>query len=213
MMSAAEQIVNGSFIIFGIFLLGGLFFGRVFCGWLQPCGGLQEIMFLVNAKKNKNGKGNYLKYGIWFLWLLLLISIVSMSGGYKKIDFFYSTEKGISISNIYAYIIYYGVMVVFLILSLFFGKRAACHYICWMSPFMIVGRKASILFNLPSLRIKINNERCTNCLMCNTVCPMSLDVNLLVNKQNTLEHSECILCGECIDNCPSDVLAFYFGRK
>lgn len=35
---AMEGIVSGSFIIFVCMLLGSIFFGRIFCGWLCPMG-------------------------------------------------------------------------------------------------------------------------------------------------------------------------------
>ena len=209
--SASGNIINGSFIIFSMFLIFGIFFGRAFCGWSQPCGGMQEILFLARDKKIKNNFGNIIKYIIWGLWLILLASIIIISGGYKYINFFYMTEYGISISNIYAYVIYYGVIIIFLLLSLIFGRRASCHYICWMSPFMVVGRNLSNLFNIPSLRLKATKEKCISCMQCNEICPMSLDVNKLANKKN-MENSECILCGECVDICKQGVIKYYFGK-
>lgn len=207
---ASENIVNGSFIIFFIFLFFGIFLGRSFCGWIQPCGGFQEIAFLFRDKKIKNNFGNYIKYIIWILWLLFLISIIIIAGGYKNINFFYGTDKGISISNIYAYIVYYGVIFIFLLLSLIFGRRASCHYICWMSPFMIIGRFIGNVLNVPSLRLKSYKDKCVSCKKCNDICPMSLDVNDMVSK-NKMEHTECILCGECVDSCKNSAIKFYFG--
>lgn len=47
---AMEGIVSGSFIVFACMLLGSIFFGRIFCGWLCPMGGMQECLFSVNEK-------------------------------------------------------------------------------------------------------------------------------------------------------------------
>lgn len=38
---ATKGIVTGSFIVFLLMLLGALFFGRLFCGWICPMGGMQ----------------------------------------------------------------------------------------------------------------------------------------------------------------------------
>jgi len=99
---------------------------------------------------------------------------------------------------------------VFLILSLIAGRRAGCHYICWMAPFMILGRKLRNLFGWPALHLRANRAKCTNCQRCTTNCPMSLDVNGMVQRED-MENSECILCGSCADTCPRDVIRYAFG--
>ncbi|MGC9357108.1 MAG: 4Fe-4S binding protein, partial [Anaerolineae bacterium] len=38
---ASEGVINGSFIVFGLMLLGALFVGRLWCGWACPAGALQ----------------------------------------------------------------------------------------------------------------------------------------------------------------------------
>lgn len=43
------------------------------------------------------------------------------------------------------------------------------------------------------------------------VCPMSLDVAKMVQAES-MQHTECILCGSCADNCPHGVIRYSFGR-
>lgn len=59
---ATEGIVTGSFIVFLLMLLGSLSFGRLFCGWISPMGGMQECLFSVNEKLPKQGWRNNIKY-------------------------------------------------------------------------------------------------------------------------------------------------------
>ena len=40
--AAMEHVINGSFIVFLVMLVFSMFFGRVWCGYLCPAGGLQE---------------------------------------------------------------------------------------------------------------------------------------------------------------------------
>lgn len=49
----AKGILSGSFIVFAILLIGSIFFGRIFCGWICPAGGLGEICTNVNNNRNK----------------------------------------------------------------------------------------------------------------------------------------------------------------
>ncbi|RPI57395.1 MAG: 4Fe-4S ferredoxin, partial [Chloroflexi bacterium] len=41
-------------------------------------------------------------------------------------------------------------------------------------------------------------------------CPMSLDVHAMVQRGD-MEEGECILCGTCVDGCPSRAVRFTFG--
>ena len=74
---------------------------------------------------------------------------------------------------------------------------------------MILGRKLRNAANWPSLRLRANKEACISCKKCTTNCPMSLDVNAMVH-EGTMENSECVLCGSCVDVCPKDVLRYSF---
>jgi polyferredoxin len=131
------------------------------------------------------------------------------AGGFKKIDFLYQTTYGLSISNIYALFIYLIIVILVIIMSFAIGRKAFCHYGCWISPFMIAGRKLRNLFKWPSLRLTAEKDKCIDCMTCSKNCPMSLDVNKMVRSEN-MENTECILCGTCADNCKQGVIRFTF---
>jgi polyferredoxin len=105
--------------------------------------------------------------------------------------------------------VYFVVIGLFLALALIFGRRAGCHTICWMAPFMILGRKLGNLVNWPGLRLVAEPDNCSNCQTCTRNCPMSLDVNTMV-QQEAMEDSECILCGNCVDGCSRDAIRYSF---
>jgi ferredoxin-type protein NapH len=203
---AMEGIINGSFIIFVLMLIGSIFFGRLFCGYLCPVGGLLECTFLVNDKAPKQGWKNFIKYIIWIVWIVIIVLCFINKGKIIKVDFFYLTEHGISISNISDYVIYYVVVLLMFVPSVIFGKRIACHYFCWMAPFMIIGTKIRNMIHLPGLHITADASKCISCKKCNKNCPMSLDVANMV--QRRCNDSECILCGACVDSCPRKVLQY-----
>ncbi|MFL7891978.1 MAG: 4Fe-4S dicluster domain-containing protein [Anaerolineales bacterium] len=60
-----------------------------------------------------------------------------------------------------------------------------------------------------SLRLVADASACKNCKRCSKNCPMSLDVNGMV-QSGTMENSECILCGTCVDNCTSNAIRYSF---
>ena len=206
-MGAGQGIIAGSFVIFLLMFMGSLFFGRAFCGWLCPAGGLQDYCSVVVGKKARGGRFNWIKFFIWVPWIGIIIFAALSAGGLKTVDFFYQTDHGISIANINAYIIYYFFVGLIVLLAFIAGKRAFCHYVCWMSPFMMIGNKIKNLVGLPALNLTVNTDKCNGCKSCNKNCPMSIEVSEMVQR-GALEDSECIRCGECVDGCPRGVIKY-----
>ena len=68
-MAAARHVINGSFIVFTLMFVFGIFFGRLWCGWFCPTGGMSECFSDFSPKSPKQGWRNYLKYGIWIVWI------------------------------------------------------------------------------------------------------------------------------------------------
>jgi len=202
-------IVTGSCLLFASLFLSSLFLGRAFCGWICPSGALQECSAQISGKPASR-KQNIIKYFIWSPWLITIIIGFITAGGIRKIDPFYMTDHGISVSNIYNYIIYFFIVGLVLVVSLVFGRRSFCHSLCWMAPFMILGNKIKSKFRYPGLHLESTVGKCVNCKLCDKNCPMSLDVSEMVNK-DSMDSDECILCGKCEEVCPKKVI--YMGMK
>lgn len=201
-------IINGSFIIFVLLFIMSIPFGRLFCSYFCPAGGLQECAFAINEKKPKQGWRNYIKFVIWDIWLIIVVLCYFHSAEIITIDFWFETENGISVSSVQSYIIYYGIICLIFIPAILFGKRTFCHYFCWMAPFMILGIKLRRLLRLPGIHIRASKkDNCVSCGKCNKVCPMGIDI-MKETKHGIISNQECIHCGVCIDNCPKNVLAF-----
>jgi ferredoxin-type protein NapH len=212
---ATNGIVNGSLVMFGLMFLSSLFLGRAWCGWVCPGSGMQEIVESVNSKPVNGSKIDWIKWIIWIPWISLIIWLAVSVGGYKTVDLLYHTQGGISVAGtadrpiFIAYIIYYGVISLFVGLAIFAGRRAGCHTICWMAPFMMIGRWIRNRFGWYSLRLVANASECSDCKSCTKTCPMSLDVNAMVQIEK-MEHAECILCGTCVDNCTKKAIRYSF---
>ncbi len=131
------------------------------------------------------------------------------AGGVKGIDLFYQTKNGISVTDMPGLIAYVSVIAVFFVLALTVGRRAGCHTICWMSPFMVIGRSIRNAFGWPSLRLLGNRQRCAGCGKCSRECPMSIDMMERVQEER-LETRDCIFCGSCVDARPRHVIRYSF---
>ena len=74
---------------------------------------------------------------------------------------------------------------------------------------MIIGRKIRNFFKWPALGLIVHQEKCSHCQLCTKNCSMSLDVHQMVTN-GYIENVECILCGNCVDVCPENVIHFSF---
>lgn len=205
---ASEGIATGGLILFILIFLSSLFLGRLWCGWLCPGGGLQEIYFQINNKPAKAGMLNWFKYLIFLAIILLpLVSAIRSAGGLAAIDLLYGTEHGISIAKHGAYTIFFAQIAFFTAFAMLAGKRGFCHYFCPIAVIMILGRKIRNLVNWPALHLSADRGGCTDCKRCSENCPMSLDLNTMV-RQGRMENAECILCGCCVDVCQEKAIRY-----
>ena len=208
-MGASEGIVNGSMIVFGLMFLSALFVGRLWCGWACPAGALQAVAMPVNNRRLSR-KLNWIKWAIWIPWIGIIVAVAVMAGGYHSVDPFYQLEGGVTLLQDFWFMIYYIILILFAGIAIAVGRRAGCHTICWMAPFMVIGRRIRNVFRWPALRLEADADQCIDCKRCTRDCPMSLDVNGMV-RAGDMENDECILCGTCADTCPKDVFRFPFG--
>ncbi len=215
-----DGVIVGSLMVFAGMFIQSLLLGRAYCGWVCPVAGMQDA--IISIKKNNRrvkARSFFVKWVIWVPWIIfVIINPFVLGSGINSVDFFHLTREKwyISLSSYNmngdfdgSYVIYYAVIALVLILALTVGKRSFCHHVCWMAPFMIIGRWLSNFLRIPSLRMKANKDACIECHRCDKDCPMSLPVEEMVLR-GKFEHRECILCGTCADVCPKGVIVYSF---
>jgi polyferredoxin len=156
-----------------------------------------------------------IKWFVWAPWLTALVSGWAVAGldavipgwnpGYPAEQDFVTSVGGGTLMATF-------VTVILVVPAPVAGRRASCHTLCWMSPFLIPGRKLGTTLRLPGFGLIVQNDACIACGQCTTACPMGVPVQLLVQSGNP-EHRECILCADCVDTCPKQVLAVRFREK
>lgn len=211
MMGATAGIVTGSILVFcGQFVIA-FFLGRSFCSWLCPGGAIGDQAGQARQKQLPVRNIAWIKFSLWGAWLAMLLFFFRRAGGIRAVRFGYGTEDGLSVTSAPTLVAYTMVVLVFFLMSLAFGRRAGCHTLCWMAPFMIIGRKIGLALRLPSLRLKTHPESCVSCHRCTAACPMSLDVQALV-QTGSITDSNCILCGRCVDTCKRGSIGWRWRR-
>lgn len=211
LFGASEKVVAGDILFFGLLFILSFIIGRLFCGWLCPAGALQDYCFDINKKPAQN-RFNWIKMFLFIPWIIFFVFLVIYAGGFKQVDFFYKRAFGISIIGATEWTMYFMTVAIVFIMAILTGKRGFCHYICWVSPFMIIGANIRDILKIPSLRLISKPGLCNSCGLCSRVCPMSLPLVEMI-KNGGIDHSECTLCATCVDSCPKDAIKFVFGNS
>ena len=208
-----NKVAAGAFFVWLAMFITSLFFGRAFCAYVCPYGGLQMTMDLVLQKPLKQIPWlRKVRYVLGFIWIgTILIAFISNIGS-MKIDFFYLTESFVSVDNIQKLIFYYVIVILLSLMPIFLGKRATCHYLCLMSILNVMGTKIKNAINMPSLRLQADSSKCVGCKQCTKACAMSLKVHEMVKKEN-MNNNDCILCGECCKACKTVAIKRVYGKK
>ncbi len=209
---AVQGIVSGSALVFLAMTLSALFLGRSWCAWGCPAGALQESAFRINPRPFTKKALDLLKWTIWVPWISLIVYLFVAAGGVQAVDPFHNLESGITLLQPHWFIIYFSILALFGGLAVWLGRRAACHTVCWMAPFMIIGDKLSKTLKLPRLHLRSEPGKCVQCKACTQNCPMSLPVHQMV-EQGDMGNSECILCTTCVDGCSKGAIELRFGKK
>ena len=168
-------------------IFGPLIFGRGWCGYAcWTAMALDLLPYKVPAKPGK--KIGWIRY-ITFAASLVFVSALFLA---KAVNI----ERIMFWAFIAGNILYYaaGVILAFV----FRDNRAFCKYICPVTVFL----KPASYFSL--IRVRCDKSRCVGCGKCRRVCPMGVDVT--DNSRKRKNGTECILCMECVRNCPKKAL-------
>jgi len=177
---------------------GPLLFGRGFCGWVCWNASLFELLPIRKVKKRIPEKHFMYKYVV--LIIALVVPGFFIAAGYS----FLSPEaqfKWLLTENVLIYL-------VGTVLALFLGdRRAFCKYLCPAGALMTLTSPKSVL------KIEKNHLSCSRCRRCEEVCPMDVPIMEYITAGQRVSHPECILCTECVNNCPKNCLTVGIGKK
>ena len=210
----SRGVLNAGFIFWSLAFISALLLGRAFCGWFCWFGGYLELV--------EWGIGDKLKIKIPKRILLYLGAVPFVALGLKIYGALLTTwiargmpaawtfrladvepwggqQTGVSIVIT---LLLFGPVLLYV-----FGRRAWCRYLCPIGALLKVFSKVSLG------KIRLVNDECMGCGMCNRTCTMQVDVMGDLNAHGMVQNSNCIVCLNCTDVCPTGSIALSLRRK
>lgn len=170
-------------------LAATILFGRLYCGWVCPAGGVQEI---VHSEKNAVTVPlplhRWLKY-LKYVALASLVALVGLAGEpvFERWDpFKVAWDLGGPLVPL--------TLLAAIIVTSAFVYRPWCRYVCPMGAIFALAARLSLLRLVPE-------ASCVGCKLCSRNCgTQSLAVDKGTNRV-IIEQGECMSCGACRSTC------------
>ena len=197
------------YFIFFLWFIPALIFGRAWCSWLCPFGGIDELFSSLKKKARLSLEDlprSWLLFKSLFFISLIMIGIVMGSAFFCEwvcpIQIVYSPPALHNLKGIIKFFILFTLASSFIIiLPLLTKKRFFCSYFCPQ------GGINGIVGALSPFRIK-KDEKCNNCKTCDNECPLMVNFNKSGSKGNIF--ISCSFCGKCINSCPQNALSLKY---
>ncbi|HEX2970000.1 MAG TPA: 4Fe-4S binding protein [Bacteroidales bacterium] len=186
-----------------------LVLGRGFCSWGCFYGGWDDCFSRFGKKPLIRKIGDSWRWMPFAaLFMVMLTAALTLVPTYcdwicpfKAVTEFEKVTGVESAAKAGIFISLFGGLVV--ILPVLTKKRTQCSFLCPL------GALNSLSNKITPFNVKIDQNRCTKCMKCVSVCPMfALTPENIRNGEISLF---CSKCGKCIDTCPKNAL--HFGIK
>lgn len=194
-------LLSLNFIVIGGLMLLTLIFGRIYCSTICPLGIFQDlIMWIIRAKKNRFKYKKEHK-AVRYVFLLAFLTffatglayLISLIDPYSIFGRFFaqsSLQMPLIIVNIVS-------LIIICVFSLMAG-RTYCNSIC---P---VGTILGLLSRFSLFKIRIDDERCNGCGLCERNCKSSC----ILSSEHRIDYDRCVTCFNCIDKCKRNAMKF-----
>ncbi|MBQ2700330.1 MAG: 4Fe-4S dicluster domain-containing protein [Clostridia bacterium] len=168
-------------------IFGPLLFGRGWCGYACWTAMILDLLpyKTPGAPRRNYGAARYIVFTLSFVFVAFLF--ILRARNMEQIMFW-----SFLIGNLLYYAV--GIALAYKLKD----NRAFCKYVCPVTVFL----KPMSYFS--ALRVTCDQSKCVSCGKCKKVCPMEVDMT--DNARSRANATECILCMECIQQCPKAAL-------
>ncbi len=196
----ATDLLLGAAVATLFYLLIG---GRAFCSWVCPVNMITDAAAWLREKleinRVQNGKvpvTRNMRY--WVLGLSLVISAAMGVTAFEFISPISMVHRGIVFGLGFGW----AAMLVIFLFDLFVLKNGWCGHVCPLGGFY------SLLGRFSLIRVHHNEEACTLCMKCKTICPEPQVLHMVGKESIPVLSGECTNCARCVEVCDDEALGF-----
>ncbi|HOX10153.1 MAG TPA: 4Fe-4S binding protein, partial [Candidatus Omnitrophota bacterium] len=212
--SLSERALLPGIILSSIMILLTLIFGRFFCGWVCPLGAAFDLAGLAAGRRRKedekaNARNRKYKYailatvalsavfGVQAAWALDPLGIMSRFLSLSFIPYVSSALR-VQFNNTFINTEFMSVLFLAAVVTVLVKKRFWCRSICPLGAIYALTAKAALLHR--------EVRGCSDCGACAAKCRMGA-----IRDDFSYSKGECILCMDCVYDCPAVGTSFGFG--
>ncbi|WP_018249586.1 4Fe-4S binding protein [Orenia marismortui] len=168
--------------------------GRVWCGAVCPRGSFNDNIL---SKISRSVEIPSIFKTIWFRVLFFIFLIYNFISGVIK-----ANGDLVKIGFVFYKIIFLTTAITILF-GIIFNERTWCSF-CPMGSLSALITKIKRKLNERPKRIRVDQDKCVNCKICEKECPIGLTPYDFTN--NNDKDLDCLHCEECVYACPVNAL-------
>ncbi len=177
----------------------GLLLGRAYCSWVCPINLLSDAAAALN-RRFRLGQvlriSRHTRY--WLLGLTILLSALLKVGAFEWVSPIGIAARAV----IYGSVVGLWALAALFLFELVLLPHGFCGHLC---P---VGAMWSLVGRFAKLKVRIEPDKCTHCMQCQTICPERQVITPLLQKVPALVVTDgaCTRCARCVEVCEPNAL-------